>query len=1839
MVSRSVGIKLTEVKNIIDIEFEKARSGDKLNLLTSTFVNRVEDISAKQQELKGFLESLEVQIKNLGIPQTERRSTDVSILSVHERFPASRNPPCDYEKTPSNTAKNNDVNIQIGAGKDTPIVIDDEDDPKQIVDEPEEPVTPIKDTVEPVEILEEPGQEISQQEPSSSPIIHEESPTIEPKNDTSAVCEETPDISTETGPELSSETTPGEVVLTGPSSSSVPAASVPESDVSTETASSPCTDGSQSSVAEDSQKSEAENVHSQEKSSQEPSTSTNESQLRELERKLEVPVSKDKDVKPTARPHSPSDFTIGTRVLGKRSSDIWFPGQIIKTLKDRTGQVKYSVKYDKGPKGVLSLNHICPEEPGAMCDISVGSRVVALYGNLNIWYAGIIAEMACHGNKNRLLVFFDDGFAQYLSIKKIHKVHHKGQNVWEDVIEDSRDFIQEYLEEYPSRPMLHVRVGQWIRTEWKGQWLKARVMSVDGSLVKMLFQIDNRSEWIYRGSTRLDPLYTALVMGEKTRSTKARSRKLTRNTSSKDNAPYIEYNITKPCYGVSPYSKTDPKGIQQSQLEEQRQMTQRQHEGLKHPKFEDSRPPAPATTKVKHELKSLEKAPAEVEKVKSPSPPTINENKQVSTEVVTKKEVVILDDEPEVESTYSCIQASTMRKKTGASLVNNVIFKAVSPVDTQPYPIPLRPSPVPPSTSTISSQTSSILPQTSSISSQTSSLLPQTSSVLPQTSSISSQTSSLLPQTSSVLPQTSSISPQTSSILPQTSSMLPQTSSMLPQTSSMLPQTSSMLSQTSSMLPQTSSMLPQTSSMLPQTSSMLPQTSSMLPQTSSMLPQTSSMLPQTSSMLPQTSSMLSRPILPKPQLVLHRPPTILPRPPTILPRPPTILPRPPTILPRPPTILPRPPTIQLQPSSIIPQPASILPRPSSTSHQPPLISPQPSSISGPVPVYTKREASQADHRWKAPWLNLQRNQRHGSSDNVIRPYAVVPTQKYHDAATILKNKLDAKILKADDTKLTTGILPEKREIAVYKSHTVAVPHKCSFACSRSSSKISIDPLEHNPLAVPILMDWKREIVKRRGKTNKRDVYYRTPCNRRLRNMTEVIRYLQLTGESSLNVDHFTFDWRVRTDNVTPPVAVVNDISSGQENRPLPAVNQVDGTLPPNIQYMSMRQFAPEVELTTDPGFMVCCDCKDNCSDANKCACIQLTLQGCKAMDMKDSSKMTYQYRRLRDCIQTGIYECNSECSCSKNCLNRVVQNGIQLRLEVFKTENRGWGLRATDSIPAGTFVCTYAGYILNEELANQDGRKYGDEYMAELDYIEVAEKAKEGYESDVSDLEEDDNIIDDMLQSDDNFSYSGNSAIESRNEDDDDEDDDVDDDDDEDDDDDDDDYENIDDGEDDGDAQGGYACGFYEDSSSSSNDGNDKDKNFNVHYRKKRRISSVESLVVERETKANVLSRLGSPLMCVLALKRNDGDLEKTSQFLKMLAPGSDTSMTMVNSKEDTCQAVDEVSVSSADNSCTAVLPSKAASDELSYKNNEKLVDKTIPETASLTAAVEGEAKDEIDTDDRKNNYEEANPKEGIAGDAKDDIPQLLSANDLQRLAASQPKSLQPPVLTRRGTVLDETIEKLKKRVVAPDSSLLGDVATDKQSCSSEIDNDPSQTAKYISTSDNASSCHGDKDDDKDLHSETSSPSRNSSSLSQSTSSRSSSPAFDLVRRFKKNNKSDHDGRITSEKEGESTQGQNSNTRFLRTRSLFGEEHCYVIDATFGNCGRFLNHSCSPNLFVQNVFIDTHDMRFPWVAFFAQNNIKAGSELTWDYMYEVGSVRDKSLYCLCGSSGCRGRLL
>lgn len=58
----------------------------------------------------------------------------------------------------------------------------------------------------------------------------------------------------------------------------------------------------------------------------------------------------------------------------------------------------------------------------------------------------------------------------------------------------------------------------------------------------------------------------------------------------------------------------------------------------------------------------------------------------------------------------------------------------------------------------------------------------------------------------------------------------------------------------------------------------------------------------------------------------------------------------------------------------------------------------------------------------------------------------------------------------------------------------------------------------------------------------------------------------------------------------------------------------------------------------------------------------------------------------------SIYECNKRCKCcAEMCTNRLVQHGLQVRLQLFKTQNKGWGIRCLDDVAKGSFVCIYAG--------------------------------------------------------------------------------------------------------------------------------------------------------------------------------------------------------------------------------------------------------------------------------------------------------------------------------------------------------------------------------------------------------------------------------------------------------------------------------------------------------------------------------------------------------------------
>lgn len=89
-----------------------------------------------------------------------------------------------------------------------------------------------------------------------------------------------------------------------------------------------------------------------------------------------------------------------------------------------------------------------------------------------------------------------------------------------------------------------------------------------------------------------------------------------------------------------------------------------------------------------------------------------------------------------------------------------------------------------------------------------------------------------------------------------------------------------------------------------------------------------------------------------------------------------------------------------------------------------------------------------------------------------------------------------------------------------------------------------------------------------------------------------------------------------------------------------------------------------------------------------------------------------------------MYECNQNCKCSRRCANRVVQNGLHVRLQLFKTKHKGWAVRTLHDIPKGAFISTYTGEIIDRQqldLTPDASRAY----MVDLNYIEMCEKAKE----------------------------------------------------------------------------------------------------------------------------------------------------------------------------------------------------------------------------------------------------------------------------------------------------------------------------------------------------------------------------------------------------------------------------------------------------------------------------------------------------------------------------------
>ncbi|XP_078416727.1 uncharacterized protein LOC144692043 [Cetorhinus maximus] len=266
-------------------------------------------------------------------------------------------------------------------------------------------------------------------------------------------------------------------------------------------------------------------------------------------------------------------------------------------------------------------------------------------------------------------------------------------------------------------------------------------------------------------------------------------------------------------------------------------------------------------------------------------------------------------------------------------------------------------------------------------------------------------------------------------------------------------------------------------------------------------------------------------------------------------------------------------------------------------------------------------------------------------------------------------------------------------------------HRCNGLCIAKVTPPTPDHFKgENPLRIPILCQFQRRHGKLHWNTEVLEpphVSYKAPCGRGLRNFKEVRDYIFETQCDFLLLDFFSFNTYVQLSRTVPcksPVIYEADISHGIEPVPIPLYNAIDVSKPQYFKYRKTRLPRGHLISSSAEMFLQKCNCTDGCSDKSRCACQQLTAR----VNKRFNGASGYEYKRLLQCVPSGLYECNKWCKCNERmCENRVVQHGVKTRLQLFKTKKKGWGVRCMDDVDEGTFVCCYAGRVLNIGVENQ----------------------------------------------------------------------------------------------------------------------------------------------------------------------------------------------------------------------------------------------------------------------------------------------------------------------------------------------------------------------------------------------------------------------------------------------------------------------------------------------------------------------------------------------------------
>uniref|UniRef100_A0A5S6R2J6 Histone-lysine N-methyltransferase n=1 Tax=Trichuris muris TaxID=70415 RepID=A0A5S6R2J6_TRIMR len=147
--------------------------------------------------------------------------------------------------------------------------------------------------------------------------------------------------------------------------------------------------------------------------------------------------------------------------------------------------------------------------------------------------------------------------------------------------------------------------------------------------------------------------------------------------------------------------------------------------------------------------------------------------------------------------------------------------------------------------------------------------------------------------------------------------------------------------------------------------------------------------------------------------------------------------------------------------------------------------------------------------------------------------------------------------------------------------------------------------------------------------------------------------------------------------------------------------------PPSFHFIVECVYCDNMSAPVEAPFG--CRCSGVCM--NEEACCPLLME----VEFPYTSRGT-----LAICAGHPIYECSSCCSCSDDCVNRVVQKGRRVRITIFRTsDGRGWGVKTLEPIEQGAFVMEYTGEIITNVEAERRGSVYDNvetSYLFDLDF-------------------------------------------------------------------------------------------------------------------------------------------------------------------------------------------------------------------------------------------------------------------------------------------------------------------------------------------------------------------------------------------------------------------------------------------------------------------------------------------------------------------------------------------